>query len=519
MSLGATPPPAPGGTKSALKVAVPLAALVGVVFGITYLAQYTPTTDDPQPKDGTTPGGPPSAEPPLRFFTSARRWDPPLLAAPGYRHLPLLAPSAVAPPDSAQAFPFSLQDRIFQGFYESDKEKLRATQFWFENRNPNPVVMQLKGVSCSACTGARLAAIPPETTRNLFQHAALSMLPLGAFNGYGVGLVQPAANLTQLSWTQTQFKDDQNATFQVPAAPAPPDRWAPQWGILELTFTVSDNPKLPLTADFATQVQGTGTPQTGGHRFVLMFDVAKPCELSRSVIDAGTLDPLDGDRPYEFLVYSNTRGPGSEFGDLAEPSSLVQAPSGVTDPVKFVEVTKVVRIPEADLAGVTEQLFLDQKRPSKVRAAYRVTVTVRPKVGETRMDLGLMERTVSLTVGTVTQQLLVKAMVRGAVWLDSDRTEVELKTFRGSMAHTEDVALTTEKTGVELTVVKDECKPSGFDFILEKQPDRGGQGHYRLKIAVGPNQVFGQIKGVVVLEVKGPNPQRIRIPFKGSATF
>ena len=36
---------------------------------------------------------------------------------------------------------------------------------------------------------------------------------------------------------------------------------------------------------------------------------------------------------------------------------------------------------------------------ARVRSAYRVTVVVRPKVGETRLDIGLMERTVSLTSG------------------------------------------------------------------------------------------------------------------------
>ena len=358
-----------------------------------------------------------------------------------------------------------------------------------------------------------MAAIPPETTRILFQHSALSMLPLGAFNGFGVGLVQPAAKLSQLTWAEAQFRDDPNATFHVPAAPATPDKWAPQWGILELTFRVAESKT--LTADFATQVQGT--PQAGGTRFVLSFDAAPPCELSRSVIDVGTLDPLSGDREYEFVVYSNTRGPGSEFGDLSEPSSLVQAPVGVIDPVKFVEVTKVVRVPEVELAALTEKLFNDQKRPNKVRAAYTVTVAVRPKVGETRMDLGLLERTVSLTVGTATQQLVVKAMVRGAVWLDSDRSEFDIESFRGAVGTTQTVALTTEKTGVELVVVKDECKPAGFEFTLEKQPDRGGQGHYLIKVAIGPKQVFGQFKGEVVLEVKGPVPQRIRIPFKGSA--
>ena len=139
---------------------------------------------------------------------------------------------------------------------------------------------------------------------------------------------------------------------------------------------------------------------------------------------------------------------------------------------------------------------------------------------------GNLERLVSVSVPGVsaTRVMVLRALVRGAVWVDNDPTEIVLKSFRGATGTTEDVNLITEKPGMELAVVKDECElvqnkrnPQGFDFVLEKQPDRGGQGHYKLKITVAPGKVFGQFQGIVVLEVKGPNPQRIRIPFKGGS--
>lgn len=513
--------PAPAALGSTLRVAVPLLALVGVVFGITFFAQYTP------PKDGDEKNNPDLTkrsvvEPPLRFFTSRRVWDPPKLSAAGYRYLPLLAPSSIsADPESATKITFSLQDRIFQWYYEASGEESapRRTQFWFENRNSSTVTMQLKGVSCTACSGARLAAIPPETTKNLFQHTALAALPIGVFHGFGVGLVEPAADLTRLEWTQAQFRDDPNVQFHVPAA-TNPDKWSPQWGILEITFRVRPNPTLPLTADFATQVDGT--TRAGNQHFELYFQPSDSCELSQSAIDAKIIEPLSNDREYKLYVYSNTRGPGSEFGDLDPPSFLVQAPAGITDPVKFIEVTKVERVPDAELVDLIERFERDQNRPSKIRAAYQITVTLRPKVGEHRLDIGQMERTISVTCGTAQekpQQLQVKAIVRGAVRLDNDATEIDLKTFRGAAGTEESVNLTTEKSGIELAVVKDECRPANFGFELVKQPDSGGQGHYRLKITVEKGKVFGQVKGVVVLEVKGPTPQRIRLPFKGNSSL
>ncbi|QJW92879.1 hypothetical protein [Frigoriglobus tundricola] len=510
-------PPSSGGLKSTLRVVVPLLALGAVVFGVTFFAQYTPPTETTDPKDPR--GGPEksSGEPPLRFFTSARRWDPPKLTEPGYRHMPLLAPSAVASTDadSRQQNTFSIQDRIFQGYYEPGDTQ-RATQFWFENRNPSPVALQLRRVSCNACSGARVAAIPPETTKSIFQHAALAALPIGAFHGYGVGLVEPAAALTKLEWTQAQFRDDPNAKFHVPAA-SNPDKWAPQWGILELTFRVGENPKLPLTADFATQVEGT--TRIGGQGFALMYEPAPACEVSRASIDAGIIDALSGEREYELIVYSNTRGPGSEFGDLDKPSFLIDSTTGITDPVKFVEVTNVQRIPDAELPALAERLYSEHKRTNKVRAAYRVTVTFRPRVGENRLEIGQMERVMSVSCNSEPQKVTIKATVHGAVRLENNRTEIELKTFNGRNGHEEWVDLIAEKTGGELVVVKDECKPADFGFELVKQPDRGGQGYYRLKISIDKGKVYGQVKGVVVLEVKGPNPQRIRIPFKGLSQF
>lgn len=520
-----TATPAAGGLKSSLKVAVPLVALVGVVFGITYLGMYTPPKPETDKDKNNGPGGV-SGEPPLRFFTSTRRWDPPKLSEPGYRYFPLLAPSRLAPPEGEPTAAFSLPDRIFQGFFEPSgpESPQRRTAFWFENRNDKSVTMQLKEVSCSACSGARLAAIPPETTRSLLQHTAIASLPLGAFNGFGVGLAQPAAALTQLQWTHYAFKDNPHATFHIPAA-ANADKWSPQWGILELTFQVRPGP--PLRAYFAAQIDGTSEGRD--YPFALAYEVAEGFELSRTTIDAATVTPLSGDSPYELIVYSSTRGPDSEFGDLLPPTCLVQPPPGVTEAAKFLDVTKVERIPDSELLDVAEKLT---NRFAHVRSAYRVTFTLHPKVGEHRLDIGQLERTISVSVPGVaaTKQATFKALVRGAVWVEGNPSTVEVPSFRGADGLKDYwVNLSSEKPGMELTVLKEECEfkndrnPQNIDFVLEKQPDSGGMGHYKLWLKIPPGKVFGQFTGVVVLEVKGeakgPALQRLRIPFKGGSRF
>ena len=98
-------------------------------------------------------------EPPLRFFTSTRKWDP----------------------DSD-----SLDDQVFTGFFEKDSKG--SAEYWFENRNESPVAVQLKSVSCSSCSDGWLAPLPPETTRGILQMSAISCLPMGPISFLPVGM-------------------------------------------------------------------------------------------------------------------------------------------------------------------------------------------------------------------------------------------------------------------------------------------------------------------------------------------
>ncbi len=523
MSTGATPPAPPRGRgTSPLKIVIPLVALVGVVFGITYLGETVP----PDPLGGGKAAGPApdakSAEPPLRFYTSARRYDPPIPGLAAFRGQPLLAPSAVAPPPdpaTGDAFGYRLQDRTFQGFYEPG-EKLRAAQFWFENRNPAAVALELQSVNCGNCSGGGVAAIPTETTRSLFQNAALSALPVGAFNAFALGMAEPAAALkTKLEWKHALFADDPHARFVVPAAPAAADKWAPwQLGILELNFRVKSNGKSPLEAQFGTAVQGT--QQQGAHAFALFYEVSPASESSRATIEIGELDPVAGAREYEFLVFSNTRGPDSEFGDLVlnQKEMQIRFANGTEDKSQFFQVTKVVRLAPDDLSEMTERLFRELKKPVNVRSAYRVTLSVRPKVGDARLDIGFIERTLVFEGSGVTQSVRVTALVRGQVWLDDNRTSVALPTFSGAKGLEHAQIVKTVK-GVEVKVVPAESTPEKYVYELEKLPDVGAEGRYKLKIKILPGTTFGQVKGEVVLEALGPQPQKVRIPVSGAATF
>ena len=78
--------------------------------------------------------------------------------------------------------------------------------------------------------------------------------------------------------------------------------------------------------------------------------------------------------------------------------------------------------------------------------------------------------------------------------------------------------LVTDAPGMELAVVEGECRPKFIKYEVVKKADRGGRGVYDLKVTVPPGRQFGAIldNPIIVIESKGLNPQRIRIPVKGS---
>ncbi|MBX9585504.1 MAG: hypothetical protein K2X87_34795 [Gemmataceae bacterium] len=471
---------------SVLKYAVPLAVLVGVVFAVTYFSRYTPTDDGPpgfvlQEKGESAPGKP------LVFFTTARRWNP---QSP------------------------SLPDRAFPGFFPIDPVRPQVAHFWFENRNTEPVTLQLKGVSCSACSGGRVAPLPAEATRLLLQVSAASLLPQGLTTGLaGAGMVGPAARLFSapdaLPWQGYTFSehrgDFSQVRYTVPGA-ANADGWSPQWGILELNFKVGENPSLPLTADFLSRV-GT-TEQVGADRFSIHYRPSKPLEVDRQAIDLPELSTSAPVQTGEFVVFS----PVNEGS--TPPTVRVDLAPGATEEVgEWVTAGPPVRLAPAELEALAARLTEMSKEPFRVASGYRVPVVARVKVGDRPADIGRLERTVYVTDGAESREVRVKAGVRGPVYLTGEAKEVAFGTFRGAAGAAATYELTTEAPGTELAWVPGETVPKYLTVELTRQPDRGDYGRYKMRVTIPKGELAGELTGgVVVLEAKGPTRQRIRIP-------
>jgi hypothetical protein len=531
-STNDTPAPAAGGLKSTLKILIPIGVLMAVIFGVTYITQYVPTSDDDK-KTGTNT----RKEPALRFASSARHWDPPNLDAVSdfgepyfrlpYRGRPLLAPSAM-PTDPDLPFRFSAQDRAFPGFYEVQAGGVgpkHSASFWFENPHEKSVIMQLREVSCSACSGGSLAPIPPEVTKQLLQMSGISALPQGLVTGLPVGMMGPAANLDRLEWQTNSFLMDPHASYKVPPADKT-DPWAPQWGILKLEFSVGAVGPKPLTAKFMTAVEGT--QQVEANEFTILSEGVNPFDLTVNSIDLGQLTENSEARKFEVVAYSTTRGPNrtgpGELGDLPPPVADVRMPvARGGDPGPFIAIGAPVRVPEADLPNVAREVFEKSKKIVRVEAAYRYPVTMNPRVGDKRIDIGLLEREIWFAVGAKDERgLKITGMVGGAVWLDDNQNEIAMPNYPHSAGGSKTFRILTANRGLDVALVTEDSRPKFLQLSLEKdpKPPSGDRGYYTLKIKVPSRNESTQVKtgsysGEIVLEVKGSNPQRIRIPIKG----
>jgi hypothetical protein len=538
-ALPSAPRPAsrPRGNRSTLKYLIPVVAFVAVVFGVTFFGQYTP------PSEESKPGGEgDSKDPPLRFFTSARKWDPPSFLPPSryqpldFRGLPLLAPSA-APQDPDFPFRFSPQDRAFPGFYEvkDDSAGLKhSTTFWFENPHQKAVTMLLRYVSCGACSGGKVAAIPPDVTRQLLEMSRVSILPQGLATGLPLGMVGPAANLDDqhLSWQSHIFRDNPGATYKVPAAGENPDGWTPQWGILKLEFSVGAVGPKKLDVYFQSAVEDS--KELMEHKFILVTEGMSPFELSRDLIDLGELNDRSEPRTFEIIAFSATRGPlrtrPGEMGDLAPPLATVRMPSAQGgDPGKFVQVSAPERIPDAELSAVAELIaeMAQRQKFVRVESAYRYKVTFNPKADDRSIDIGLLEREIWFTLGGGEQrQVRVKGMVSGVVWLDDNQNEIAMPNSAQSAGFTKTFNLVTARHDLEVKLLEKETKPGILQVKLEKDPNppAGDRGYYKLTVRVQSakeNKTIrpGTWSGEIVLEVKGAAAQRIRIPIRGRITL
>lgn len=480
----------PSAMKSALKVLLPLGLLLGVVFAVTVFSRHVPQEEEKNQKttDATATG------PGIEFFNATRKYD-------GATFKQLFEPESRV----------SLQDVAFHGFFEPG-EATHATQFWFRSRNPGRLTLRLRAVSCAACSGGRVAAIPADAARALMQMAAVSALPFGPVAGCPTGMAGAGAFFSsKLQWQAHTFQEVAGVAYDIPPAPAG-DPWNPGWGILELNFKARANRRDPLQAQFLTIDENNEV--VGKDTFAIDFVSAPAGDVDKSAIEVGELADNSSGQAHVVTVFSSTRAPG----ELPALTARVMNPGG-GEVGPFVKAGAPEPVPAGELAAMAADYTAKAKQPVRVLSAYRIPVTVVGKVGDQRPDIGRLDRELWVDLGvpgTDPKKVAIRAAVIGPVALTGGATELNIGSFRHQSGASEVATLTTDRPDAALEVVAGAARPDFLDVSLKKLPDAGGRGQWQLTVRVPPNRVQGElVDGLVVLELKGPNPQRIRIPVRG----
>ncbi len=473
---------------SPFKIIIPILMLVAVIFGVTFFAQYTPKKNDDDLRGDK--GKSTAKAYPLVFGSGIRKWDPVLVLDPTM---------------------CNIQNFVFPGFYENGTKS--SVSFWFENRNSSPVGMK---VARTNCIGGRLAAIPPEVTDQLIMTSIVSGIPQGLVSALPLALAGPAANLRtdRLNWQEIEYRNVAQANYKVPAAPSTKQLYPFQWGILEMQFEVPCSNPGP-GAEFILQIEGSDAFEAA--KIGAYIEAVDPFNVSTNLINSGEWRESTEPRTYEVFVYSSTRGPhpaGSNKGDLPPPTANVNVPGGGGTPGPFVSVSQPSRLAESEFEAVRKSL----PKAVRIESAYRYTITVRPIVGDTRADIGPLERDVVLELpeSKVRKSIRVKGMVRGVAWLDNERTDIEIPTYRATEGIVQTIRIITEQRDTVLDVVREECSPKFVDIQLKKLPPASDRGYYELKVSIPRNNQTGAWNGSIVLELKGPRPQRMAIPIRGT---
>ncbi len=459
--------------RAKLMTAAALVMLVGVVFVATLVSQYS---GSPEPAPSPVEGNPAIVSgPPLRFTNTQMAY------LPESKELP---------------------QRHFTGFYEVSPDLVPAS-FWFRNTHPLPVELTVRGRSCTSCTSARVAVVPPG------QVNALAVMAGAAGLGRGADLVTTLAAadlMSKLPWQPLDF-DTPDAGVAIPAA----TEAGPTWGVFQLQVRVVAVGPKPLKADAGLRV---GTLPPVRQEFEVAVVGVNPFEVEPRTLALGTMPEDYGDRQFDLTVWSATR----------TPDRLPAAAAAVNIRDPFVAIGPPVALTPDERAQVARSLAA-QGTPFRVTAGYRVPVTVhrrRPPSGPpgpAEPDIGPFDRQIGITCGgSHAASVGVTGVVVGAVSL-VDGGVIDLKDFPGPAGvERGNFTLASERPDLPLAVVPAECKPEYLKASLSEPRVEGGRRFWTLTVAVPPGACFADLPPDSVLVLAGESRGqtiRVRLPVKG----
>ncbi len=467
--------------RTAIQVALALVAIMALVAGVTYLAQYGPKSGGVTPESNNAAGQPPVA-------------------------------GNQGQPDNG-TIAFATQKVQWTEKHEGDFEKAKKGHhdLFFRNQSLTPTVIGLEYKNCK-CTDAAIMPLSKEQlpafdkwvgTSSATILAGLQRGPLACVSLMGWEyMAVPKLFGLEMVW---HGLEQGKATVTIPPEGG---------GVLRIQF----EGKKDLTGDFLVKAglwaEPEGQPNRRTHGEVeVQINYVAPVVLTNSQINLESFNAGD-EKSGETLLYSTTDGGFDLYANQPHPSPLID-----------------VRIEDLTSAEIAEYKKAEILEP-RTLAAKRIKITVHERLGEAnKMDLGPFYRKIFLSKSKDDPEdamVVVGGEIRGelVVGAPEDRGRIDMKTFRSERGVDRTVAVLAQQPNLELDTKVVRVYPENLqDFMnvtVEKAKPIGGEkrNRWHLHVSLKPGFPPGKFpEGTAVfLQIAGTTPPRqIRIPIIGMA--
>ena len=472
--------------KTLTQIVLPIAAIAGLVFGITYIANYSST--DPKKGGDVKHGAQTEA---LKF-----------------------------PLTTVQSNPNDWRTRYWHSDFEVGEHG--GFDFWLRNLSDQPVRFAFIDASCT-CAGTDVGIVPPDAMSSYLIQKASAQWP-----GLPGGPILDALSLLALK-DRIQWKniaaDGHKGEASIPGATLA----NPQFAIVRLKWEAKEQqgaqPDAPvrITANFVTQLPNA---TAAALHLEAMYSVVQPLhvyvpggrsgEIRLGDLFAGTTITR------ELICWSKTRSELPLILDFVTPGDYRDC----------AVLTEPKRLTENEVVELEKRLSTPEQPPLKIKSAYRVFLTVyeqreierNGKKSSRQLDLGPLtfQLQVALEGATkikpVTQ--MVHGMVRGDVRMLSDSGSTDAVDFGTSFpsneTRTSKINIIGQRSGLELELVRAERTPDYLEVELLPDGEKDGNKHWILKVTIPAKTLFGDLpqNSQVILQTKDATPRRVRIPVR-----
>ena len=484
--------------KTLTQVVLPIAAIAGLVYGITFVTSYSRRSpSDPENKAKT-------------------------------KHVDKLVFPRMAGNADPVSFNLNLRGSVaspWRQYYETLEHG--HFDFWFQNHHDQDIRFAFVTGNCT-CIGAELAAIPADAWAAYLKESAASGMP-----GMPASPILAAVNAVELK-SQVNFKSiaekGQRHENLIPAASAN----GPQIGILRSKFEIKvgkTDPTVELKSSFAAKLPDSSETTL---EFKVIYHIVQSFEVDSPEIRLGDLY-LGSKVSREFICWSRTRpemaldiSTQHDFGDFKDCVEWSKPEKFTPDELEAFAVKVLERI-EPKSNEETPQIQESASHRLGILSAYRVRLNVVErrdvmKDGKSvheQLDLGPLEFALRVALGDAkTASVAIRGVVRGDVRLLGDRGADRLDfgpSFPSNQLKTKQMSLISDRPGLDLEVVKKECSPEYLDIALLPESEKDGCKKWILNVTIPDGRLYGALtNGYVVLRTKDPAPRKFRIPVKAS---